>query len=170
MDSQQCTLHFGAKTLLTMDNSLNCGLWTPFHGTKVHFLSLPWTVNKKKILFCFVGFFLLFFFFFCFIFNSTYNFVKQSFCTSFIYYNFLKKSVIELCFLVFSSFKNPWTNFNSNSVTKDNIFLSFYLTAFSLLSLWKTSDHSWLCLRWTLCQPWTKCRVHMGVHGRESPL
>ncbi len=46
VDSQQCTLHFGAKTLLTIDISLNCGPWTPFHGTKVHFLSLLWTVHK----------------------------------------------------------------------------------------------------------------------------
>ena len=53
MDSQQCTLHFGAKTLLTMDNSLNCGPWTLFHGTKVHFLSLPWTVDKiLRVSFC----------------------------------------------------------------------------------------------------------------------
>ncbi len=51
MDSQQCTLHFGAKTLLTVDNSLNCGPWTPFHGTKVHFLSLPWTVNNNFFVF-----------------------------------------------------------------------------------------------------------------------
>ncbi len=51
------------QTLLTMDNSLNCGPWTPFYGTKVHFLSLPWTV-KKKFFFCvffFVVFFLLYF-------------------------------------------------------------------------------------------------------------
>ena len=61
VDSQQRTLHFGAKTLLTMDNSLNCGPWTPFHGTKVHFLSLPWTVNKL-VFFCFVGFFCCVFF------------------------------------------------------------------------------------------------------------
>ncbi len=47
----------------------------------------------------------------------------------------------------------------------------YHLFIFPLYSfLFKTSDCSWLCLRWTLCQPWTKCRVHMGVHGRESLL
>ncbi len=61
MDSQQCTLHFGAKTLLTMDNSLNYGPWTPFHGTKVHFLSLPWIVNKIFLFLWFV-FFVVFLF------------------------------------------------------------------------------------------------------------
>ncbi len=65
--ASKCTLHFGAKTLLTMDNSLNCGPWTPFHGTKVHFLSLPWTVDSPQ-------FFFSNFSFLHFIFSYFYNF------------------------------------------------------------------------------------------------
>ncbi len=80
---ERCT-----STLLTVDNSqpwtvsnapcilgqklcllwttLNCGPWIPFHGTKVHFLSLPWTVNSPQFFLFFFKFliftlFLLFF-------------------------------------------------------------------------------------------------------------
>ncbi len=62
VDSQQCTLHFGAKTLLTVDNSLNCGPWTPFHGTKMHFLSLPWTVHNFFFYFSFLHFIFSYFY------------------------------------------------------------------------------------------------------------
>ncbi len=94
-------------------------------------------------------FFTLFFYFFWQNFWSYFGETIFSFVFFLPPYNFLKKLMIELCFSVFSSFTNLWIYFQEGYSQAHKFIFTTLLE---------------------VCQPWTKCHVHMGVHSKESTV